>query len=135
MIYKAFDKHHSGFSFFLSRSKKMLLHGEIYQYSFFFFFCEKREKQRQGCLFNRLVISLNCCSLHPDVLYYRTPCIMHAICYLLCHSSDTRHEANFPNKIHERIRSKKANYLTNSCSYQRLSCRFLIYFFYIKQPE
>lgn len=103
--------------------------------SFFFFFCGKiKKKKREGCFFNRLNISLNCCPLHPDVLHYCTPCIMHAICYLLWPSSDSRHEADFPNKIHELIRSKKANYLTNSCSYQRLSCHFLINSFYIEQP-
>lgn len=75
--------------------------------------------------------SLSCPPLHPDVLHYCTPCIMRAICYLLCPPSGSRHEADFPNKIHEHISSKKANYLTNSCLYQRLFF-FLIDFFYIE---
>lgn len=126
-----FHSHHSGLQTYLSGLKKKnwqcFFNEKSIHVIIFFFLCEKKSKiNKEKVAFLIDTTSLSCPPLHPDVLHYCTPCIMRAICYLLCPPSGSRHEADFPNKIHEHISSKKANYLTNSCSYQRL----YIYFFF-----
>lgn len=136
MIYKTFDKHHPGFSSFLSRSKKMLLHGEIYQCSsFFFFFIVRKEKSK-----DKVAFLIGSSSVWTVVLSTQMFCItvllasctQYAISLVILLIQDMRQI--FLIKFMNVLEARK-QIISPTAAHIRLSCRFLIYFFYIKQPE